>query len=391
MKRKLLKVLLPMLLTVMLVLSIVACGREAKATENNPSDTIVGADVDTNDSDDSKNSDDNTDSDKTDEDNNDEDDNIDGTGEYDPNKTFVENHGALKVDGANLVDKNGNKVQLYGMSTHGIAWFPDYVNYDTFKYLRDEWGNNCIRLAMYTEEYAGYTSGGDKNKLKELVSNGVDYATDLGMYVIIDWHILNDQTPMRHKDEAKDFFDEMSKKYKDYDNVIYEICNEPNGQGTWDEITRYANEVIPVIRANDPDAIILVGTPTWSQEVDKPAASPLNFDNVMYVLHFYAATHTDWLRQRMQEAINAGTPIFISEFGLCEASGNGAINKDESDKWKKIIEDNNISFMCWNLANKDETSSIIKSGCNKLSGWSDNELKEEGLYMKDWFKSKMGN
>lgn len=375
----------------MLVLSIVACGREAKATENNPSDTIVGADVDTNDSDDSKNSDDNTDSDKTDEDNNDEDDNIDGTGEYDPNKTFVENHGALKVDGANLVDKNGNKVQLYGMSTHGIAWFPDYVNYDTFKYLRDEWGNNCIRLAMYTEEYAGYTSGGDKNKLKELVSNGVDYATDLGMYVIIDWHILNDQTPMRHKDEAKDFFDEMSKKYKDYDNVIYEICNEPNGQGTWDEITRYANEVIPVIRANDPDAIILVGTPTWSQEVDKPAASPLNFDNVMYVLHFYAATHTDWLRQRMQEAINAGTPIFISEFGLCEASGNGAINKDESDKWKKIIEDNNISFMCWNLANKDETSSIIKSGCNKLSGWSDNELKEEGLYMKDWFKSKMGN
>ena len=391
MKRKLLKVLLPMLLTVMLVLSIVACGREAKATENNPSDTIVGADVDTNDSDDSKNSDDNTDSDKTDEDNNDEDDNIDGTGEYDPNKTFVENHGALKVDGANLVDKNGNKVQLYGMSTHGIAWFPDYVNYDTFKYLRDEWGNNCIRLAMYTEEYAGYTSGGDKNKLKELVSNGVDYATDLGMYVIIDWHILNDQTPMRHKDEAKDFFDEMSKKYKDYDNVIYEICNEPNGQGTWDEITRYANEVIPVIRANDPDAIILVGTPTWSQEVDKPAASPLNFDNVMYVLHFYAATHTDWLRQRMQEAINAGTPIFISEFGLCEASGNGAINKGESDKWKKIIEDNNISFMCWNLANKDETSSIIKSGCNKLSGWSDNELKEEGLYMKDWFKSKMGN
>ena len=111
----------------------------------------------------------------------------------------------------------------------------------------------------------------------------------------------------------------------------------------------------------------------------------------MYVLHFYAATHTDWLRQRMQEAINAGTPIFISEFGLCEASGNGAINKGESDKWKKIIEDNNISFMCWNLANKDETSSIIKSGCNKLSGWSDNELKEEGLYMKDWFKSKMGN
>lgn len=300
---------------------------------------------------------------------------------------FTVIHGALHVDGTNLVDKNGKKVQLYGISTHGLAWFPQYVNYDTFAYFNSEWGINCMRLAMYTEEYGGYCSGGDRESLKKLINDGVDAATKLGMYVIIDWHILSEQDPMSHKDEAKSFFAEMSEKYKDYTNVIYEICNEPNGGGTWDRVTAYANEVIPIIRANNPDALILVGTPCWSQEVDKALAEPLGFDNIMYVLHFYASTHGEWLRDRMQQCIDNGLPIFISEFGLCEASGDGAINKTESDEWKKIIEKNNLSFICWNLSNKSETSSLIKSSCNKLSDFTDDELGEEGKYMKDWFTS----
>ena len=319
------------------------------------------------------------------EDNNETDDNTDADNE---DKTFAESHGALHVDGTNLVDKNGEKVQLYGISTHGLAWFPQYVNYDTFAYFANAWGVNCMRLAMYTEEYGGYCSGGDKNALKKLIEDGVDAATKLGIYVIIDWHILSDQDPLRHKDEAKSFFNEMSEKYKDYDNVIYEICNEPNGSGTWDKITAYANEIIPTIRANNPDALVLVGTPCWSQEVDKPLSSPLGFDNVMYVLHFYASTHGAWLRDRMQQCIDGGLPIFISEFGLCEASGNGAINKQESDEWKKIIEKNNLSFICWNLSNKDETSSLIKSSCSKTFDFTDDDFGEEGKYMKDWITSK---
>ena len=313
--------------------------------------------------------------------------NSDDSGDIPENGLFTEIHGALRVDGTNLVDKNGEKVQLYGISTHGLAWFPQYVNYDTFAYFNSEWGINCMRLAMYTEEYGGYCSGGDRESLKKLINDGVEAATRLGMYVIIDWHILSEQDPMTHKDDAKSFFAEMSEKYKDYTNVIYEICNEPNGSGTWDKVTAYANEVIPIIRANNPDALILVGTPCWSQEVDKALAEPLGFDNI-YVLHFYASTHGSWLRDRMQQCIDSGLPVFISEFGLCEASGDGAINKNEADEWKKIIEKNNLSFICWNLSNKSETSSLIKSFCNKLSKFTDDELGEEGKYMKDWFTSK---
>ncbi len=302
--------------------------------------------------------------------------------------TPVEKHGALRVQGTNLVDKNGQPFQLYGMSTHGIAWFPQYVNYDAFKTLRDDWNTNCIRLAMYTAEYNGYCTGGNKEELKNLVKNGVSYATDLGMYVIIDWHVLNDQEPNVYKSDAIAFFDEMSKLYAGYDNVVYEICNEPNSWATWDGIKSYANEVIPVIRANDSDAVIIVGTPTWSQDIDKALASPLTYDNVMYALHFYAATHTDWLRDRVKQCVNGGLPVFVSEFGLCDASGSGGNDFNQATQWMNLIKEYNLSYCCWNLANKNETSSVIASWCQKTSGWEDGDLSEAGKWIRSQFKSE---
>ncbi|MBQ2053985.1 MAG: glycoside hydrolase family 5 protein, partial [Eubacterium sp.] len=204
--------------------------------------------------------------------------------------TPLENHGKLSIDGTDVVDKNGKKYQLKGVSTHGLAWFPEYVNKDAFQTLRDDWGANLIRLAMYTGESGGYCQDGDKSKLKSLVDDGVEYATELGMYVIIDWHILSDNNPSINQDEAIAFFDEMSAKYVDYDNVLYEICNEPNGSTSWSDIKEYAEAVIPVIRANDKDAIIIVGTPTWSQDVEIAADDPITGqENIAYTTHFYAA------------------------------------------------------------------------------------------------------
>ena len=179
-----------------------------------------------------------------------------------------EMHGALHVENGKLTDQHGDVVQLYGMSTHGIAWFPQYVNSDAFRTLRDDWNTNCIRLAMYTAENGGYCSGGDKEQLKQLVKDGVSYATDLGMYVIVDWHILSDGDPNQNKDEAIAFFKKMAETFTNNDNVLYEICNEPNGGTSWESIKAYAEEVMPVIREKRPDAVILVGTPTWSQEID---------------------------------------------------------------------------------------------------------------------------
>lgn len=290
-------------------------------------------------------------------------------------------HGALHYDGTVLKDKNGNAFQIKGVSTHGIGWFPQYVSADAFRSLRDEWGANCIRLAMYTGEGAGYCTGGNKNELKKLVTNGVQYATDLGMYVIIDWHILSDNDPNTYKAEAKSFFDEMSKKYASYDNVLYEICNEPNGGTSWAQIKQYANEVIPLIRANDSNAIVIVGTPTWSQDVDIASRDPLKgYDNIAYTIHFYAGTHGAGLRSKMQTCLNAGIPVFCTEFGTCDASGNGGNNFNEADAWIKAMDKAGVSYCIWNLSNKNESSALIASSCSKLSGWSEAELSEEGRW-----------
>ena len=296
-------------------------------------------------------------------------------------------HGALHVENGKLTDADGNTVQLYGMSTHGIAWFPQYINYDSFRTLRDDWNTNCIRLAMYTAEYGGYCAGGDKEQLKQLVRDGVSYATELGMYVIVDWHILSDCDPNQNKDEAIAFFREMSEAFADNDNVLYEICNEPNSGTSWDSIKSYAEEVIPVIREQKPDAVILVGTPTWSQEIDKAAASPLTFDNIMYTLHFYAGTHKDDLRNRLETCAQNNLPVFVSEFGMCDASGNGANDSDSTTKWLDLLNKYQISFCCWNLANKDESSSVFKAASTALSDWTDEDFNESGRWIRDYFRS----
>ena len=300
-------------------------------------------------------------------------------------------HGALHVENGKLTDADGNIVQLYGMSTHGIAWFPQYINYDSFRTLRDDWNTNCIRLAMYTAEYGGYCAGGDKEQLKQLVRDGVSYATELGMYVIVDWHILSDCDPNQNKDEAIAFFREMSEAFADNDNVLYEICNEPNSGTSWDSIKSYAEEVIPVIREQKPDAVILVGTPTWSQEIDKAASSPLTFDNVMYTLHFYAGTHKDDLRNRLETCAQNNLPVFVSEFGMCDASGNGANDFDSTTKWLDLLNKYQISFCCWNLANKDESSSVFKAASTALSDWTDEDFNESGRWIRDYFRSMPRN
>jgi endoglucanase len=316
--------------------------------------------------------------------------------QWSPKDNLFEKHGKLSVKGADLVDKNGEKVQLYGMSTHGIAWFPKYVDKEAFKTLRDDWNTNCIRIAMYTAESGGYCTTGNKENLKTLVKNGVDWATELGMYAIIDWHILNDNRsdssrngdPNHFIDEAKLFFAEMSKLYKDRDNILYEICNEPNGSDvTWDDVKKYANVIIPIIRGNDPDAIILVGTPTWSQDIDKASQSPLTYDNIMYSLHFYAATHKDYLRKRLDDCVSKGLPVFVNEFAICDASGNGANDFESGKLWFGLIKKHNLSYMAWNLANKRESSSVFVSNSSKISDWTDSDLTEWGKWIRGVFRA----
>lgn len=291
---------------------------------------------------------------------------------------------ALKVKGTKLLNARGKKVQLKGVSTHGMSWYPEYVNQKAFTQMKKKWGINAVRLAVYTAEYNGYCTGDAANRkaLEKRIDQGVQYATKAGLYVIIDWHILSDGNPKTYEKQAVAFFRKMASKYKNHTNVLYEICNEPNGGTSWETIRTYAKKIVKTIRAKDKKAVIIIGTPTWSQDVDIVADSPLKgYKNLMYSLHFYAGTHGEYLRAKAQTALDKGLPLFVSEFGISDASGNGSLNKDEGSKWMKFLKKNKISYMGWSLCNKEESSALIKSSCKKTSDWNGRDLTPWGKWL----------
>lgn len=301
--------------------------------------------------------------------------------------TPVSQHGRLSVKNGQLVDKSGKGYQLRGMSTHGLTWFPEFVNESAFKTLRDDWNTNVVRLAMYVDEWGnGQCYMGNKSGSLELLEKGVDICIKLDMYVIIDWHVLNPGDPSKYTNEAKSFFETVSKRYAKYPNVIYEICNEPNGGASWSSnIKPYAEKIIPVIRKNAPNSVIIVGTPTWSQEIDKPLSDPLNYKNVMYAFHFYAATHAG-LRSNVENCVAQGLPVFVSEFGTCDASGGGANDFNETQKWLSYFDKQGISYCNWSICNKDETCSVLRPGTSANGNWSESNLTENGKWIRNWLK-----
>lgn len=289
--------------------------------------------------------------------------------------------GQLRVEGNKLLNKNGVEVQLAGMSSHGLQWFGNYVNKSTLTWLRDDWKINVFRAAMYTEE-GGYLSN---PSVKDKVKEAVQTAKELGIYVIIDWHILSDNDPNTNKAQAKAFFQEMAQLYGNDPNVIYEIANEPNGSNvTWSgSIKPYAEEVIPAIRAIDPDGIVVVGTPTWSQDIDKAADNPLSFSNVMYALHFYTGTHGQYLRDRIDYARSKGVAIMATEWGTSEASGNGGPYLNQAQEWVDFLNSRKVSWMNWSLSDKAESSAALNAGASANGNWTAANLTASGSWVRN--------
>ena len=295
-------------------------------------------------------------------------------------QTVVERYGLIHTDGNQLVDANGEPVALHGMSLFWSQIKGKYYNYDCVKWLRDDWHCSVIRAAMGIETADGL-DGYLVNKEEEYnkVITVIDAAIDLGIYVIVDWH---DHHAHLNRDEAVKFFKTIAEKYGDKPNLIYEIYNEPMEVSWADDVKPYSEAVVKAIREIDPDNLILVGTPIWSQAVDVAAADPLEFNNLAYVLHFYASSHQVDLRNKAEKAIELGTPLFVSEFGLSEYTGNGELKMDSVKVWFDFMDKHNLSWCCWSVGDKDESSAALKPGADAKGGWDDSMLTQSGLYVK---------
>jgi endoglucanase len=287
--------------------------------------------------------------------------------------TVVQIHGLLQQNGNKIVDKNNEPVSFAGNS---FFWSNDnwggerYYKAEVVSWLKDDWKTTIVRAAMGVEDPGGYLDNktANKNRVKTIV----DAAIDEGIYVIIDWHSHHAED---NTNEAALFFEEMANLYGEYDNVIYEIYNEPLDI-SWSTIIKpYAISIIAAIRSIDPDNLIVVGTPEWSQRVDLAAADPITgYSNIAYTLHFYSIHHQQWLRDRASAALESGIALFVTEWGSIGYS----LVDSEANEWMAWCFTNKISHCNWAVNDKEEEWSILIPGASTTAGWSDDDLTKAG-------------
>ena len=296
--------------------------------------------------------------------------------------TPVAANGQLKVIGRQLCNQAGKPIQLRGMSSHGLQYFPNCFNASSVQALASNWGIDVFRSAMYVDE-GGYVT--NKSGFRTFVDNLVDWTGQNGVYNIIDWHILNPGNPNDHLADAKEFFQIEAQKHAGKKNVIYEICNEPNGVD-WPTIKGYAEQIIPIIRQYDSQAIILVGTPNYSGTPGDVSSNPLtgaNAYNVMYTFHFYAGSH---YTESYIDGVLKTVPLFISEWGTSNYSGNGGNDYTNSQNWLNLLAGQNssgikVSWCNWNFSDNSETSAALNPGSCNSGSW--NNTSTSGTWVKD--------
>lgn len=290
----------------------------------------------------------------------------------------VEKNKYLSVNNGSLVNYSGDQIQLKGISSHGLMWYPEYTNYRSLNTIKS-YGANVFRIAMYSDQDKGYVYS--KKDTKKIFLSTLENVLGSDMYAIVDWHTLKDNNPNTHIKEAKGFFDEISKMYKDEPGIIYEILNEANGDTTWEDIKKYADEIIPIIRKNSPNALILVGTPNHCVDIKSALDYPLNYDNIMYTYHMYTGSSDYGYEYILGEAIENSMPVFVSEWGLSVDKETSKIDFEEGEKFINYLSKHNISWVNWSLSNKDEPYSSIRPDVNKLSNWKEEDLTDVGRFI----------
>ncbi len=290
--------------------------------------------------------------------------------------TPVQAHGKLSIVGSELRDEHGAVVQLRGMSLFWSQWSGQFWNDGVVGTLAKDFKSSVVRAAMGVES-GGYLE--NPNAEKQRVTTVVDAAVAQGIYVIIDWH---DHNATQHTEQSKAFFREMAQRYATTPNVLFELFNEPDNE-SWPEVKNYAEQVLGEIRGAGASNVVIVGTPTWSQDVDVAANSPITrYSNVAYTLHFYAGSHKQSLRDKATYAINKGLPLFVTEWGTCDASGNGGQDLNESQTWISFLNDHKLSWANWSLFDKNESASALVPGASQQGAWPDSQLTASGRWVK---------
>ncbi len=303
--------------------------------------------------------------------------------------------GKLKLVENQLSDKDGNPVQLKGWSTYSINPYDveGCLGENQWELMK-KYGANIVRLVLYAGDDNSYKN--DRDKYKDLVKNSIKELAEKNMYCLIDWQ-KSDPTasdyifdPNDYLNDARDFFNDISKFCfeNEYNNVLYEICGEPNCG--WTKIKTYAESVLPVITANQPNAIVVVGTDQWCQKIVEPVSNPLSSKwkkNVVYSFNYDACNHYSLLGdfRYAQKLI----PVFVSEWTAMKFNGDGPFCADNSDLLMAYCDKQQsapqvVSWCIGNWGKKDKATSFFVGSCaegSESQNLDQNEYKKYGEYV----------
>lgn len=290
----------------------------------------------------------------------------------------VEENGRLHVKGQYLYNQKGEKVQLSGVSLGWHNWWGYYFNAGVVDRIASEWKASIIRCPIGIDaDKQCYNH--NPQYAYSLIDSVIHAAIRNGIYVIVDFHSHNNNLEL-----AKEFFSHITLKYGNTPNVIYEIWNEPTDI-TWDEIKEYASQIVPIIRKHAPESLIIIPTPFWDQLVNLAADNPIHgYDNLLYAVHFYAASHKQPNQEKVHYAIKKELPIIFSECAGMEADGNGMIDTASWKSWIDLANKNKISWIAWSISDKNETCSMLTPG-TPINGknWKENNLKPWAIIVRN--------
>lgn len=278
----------------------------------------------------------------------------------------VSTYGELKAKNGQLVGScpqyANSSVQVKGMSlfwSSGNTYSTDFYSEKGINRMVDDMGIEVVRFALgaadekFNSSGRSYTTGGEAFQ-KAMLKAVVNASIEKDIYVIIDWHI---ESSSGFTSDAVKFFEYAAKEYGSYNNVIFEIWNEPTGD--MNTVKNHADQVIPVIRKYS-DNLILVGSPGWSSQPDVCANAGISDNNYGCTLHFYAATHKmGGYDKAAESAMSKGIPVFATEWGTVNANGDGGPDLNSSQSWVNWMSQKKISWTNWNASAMSETSAAF--------------------------------
>lgn len=305
-------------------------------------------------------------------------------------RTPVAINGKLHVCGTKLCNQYNKPIQLRGMSTHGLQWYAQCLNVASLDALAQDWRADILRISMYIQE-DGYES--NPRQFTDLVHKYIKMVADRGLYMIVDWHQLEPGDPMKNLSRAKTFFTEIAAQHGNLPNILYEVANEPSGV-TWSQIKSYHEQIIPVIRAKDPDSVILLGTRAWSSlgvsdggDETEVIRNPVQAGNVMYTFHFYAASHGGEPFGALSRAADK-IPMFVTEFGTQTYTGDGGNDFAMSQRYLDLMAAKKIGWTNWNYSDDERSGAVFKTGtCPGGSFAGTTKLKPAGVWIREHMRS----